>query len=216
MAYADAPPSADGGDCDAGEAAEVLQCVLGTAPFSLIAGHLAPELRTIPTREQMSDTLALSHVCGWVGDSPEFIYCDADLAGDSKSTSGVLVCLVGPRTYMPNTGVNKKQTSVLKSTPEAEIVALDHGVAKEGMALASLWQHAIGKGKEAQPFIINVLEDNASACRIVITGNNPNMRYMSRTQRIDISWHNEQFNDGIFRFAACPSHYQGADIFTKV
>ena len=41
----------------------------GTAPFSVIAGHLAPELRTIPTREQMPDTLAqtaaeimLSHV----------------------------------------------------------------------------------------------------------------------------------------------------------
>ena len=116
---------------------------------------------------------------------------------------------------MPITGVSKKQTSVSKSTPEAEIVALDHGVSKEGMALATLWQHAIGKGKETQPFIINVLEDNESACRIVITGNNPNMRYMSRTQRIDISWLNERFNDGIFRFVACPSHYQGADIFTK-
>ena len=67
------------------------------------------------------------------------------------------------------------------------------------MALATLWQHAIGTGKETQPFIINVLEDNESACRIVITGNNPNMRYMSRTQRIDISWLNERFNDGIFR-----------------
>ena len=70
-------------------------------------------------------------------------YCDADLAGDrtdSKSTSGVLICLVGPRTYMPITGVSKKQTSVSKSTPEAEIVALDHGVSKEGMALATLWQ----------------------------------------------------------------------------
>ena len=33
---------------------------LGTAPFSMIAGHLAPELRTTPTREQMSDTLAQS------------------------------------------------------------------------------------------------------------------------------------------------------------
>ena len=33
---------------------------LGTAPYSMIAGHLAPELRTIPTREQMPDTLAQS------------------------------------------------------------------------------------------------------------------------------------------------------------
>ena len=90
----------------------------------------------------VNSTLDL-HLYGWVGDSPEFIelvaYCDADLAGDctdSKSTSGVLICLVGPRTYMPITGVSKKQTSVSKSTPEAEIVALDHGVSKEGMALA--------------------------------------------------------------------------------
>ena len=68
----------------------------------------------------VNSTLAL-HLYGWVGDSAEFIelvaYCDADLAGDrtdSKSTSGVLVCLVGPRTYMPITGVSKKQTSVSK------------------------------------------------------------------------------------------------------
>ena len=33
---------------------------LGTAPFNMIAGHLAPELRAIPTREQMPDTLAQS------------------------------------------------------------------------------------------------------------------------------------------------------------
>ena len=33
---------------------------LGTAPFSMIAGLFAPELRTIPTREQMPDTLAQS------------------------------------------------------------------------------------------------------------------------------------------------------------
>ena len=76
-------------------------------------------------------------------------YCDADLAGDrndAKSTSGVLVCLVGPRTYMPITAVSKKQTSVSKSTPEAEIVALDHGISKEAMMLAALWHFAIGRG----------------------------------------------------------------------
>ena len=94
-------------------------------------------------------------------------------------------------------------------------MALDHGVSKEGMALAELWKHAIGKGKESELMIINVLEDNESACRIVVTGNNPNMRYMSRTQRIDISWLNEQFNEGIFRFVACPSHDQGGDIFMR-
>ena len=41
------------------------------------------------------------------------------------------------------------------------------------------------------------------------------MRYMSRTQRVDIAWLNERYNDKIFRFVACPSDYQGADILTK-
>ena len=49
---------------------------------------------------------------------------------DSKSRAGVLVCLVGPRAHH----WSKKKTSVSKSTPKAEIVALDHGVSKEGMA----------------------------------------------------------------------------------
>ena len=168
----------------------------------------------------INSTLDL-HLYGWVCDRPNDIeivaYCDADLAGDrtdSKSTSGVLICLVGPRTYVPITAVSKKQTSVSKSTPEAEIVALDHGVAKEGMPLAQLWQFAIGQGT-GKPVTVNCMEDNEAACRIIITGNNPNMRYMSRTQRIDISWLNEVYNEQIFRFVACPSHYQGADILTK-
>ena len=73
----------------------------------------------------INSTLEL-HLYGWVRDSPQDIevvaYCDADLAGDrtdAKSTSGVLVCLIGPRTYIPITGVSKKQTSVSRSTPEA-------------------------------------------------------------------------------------------------
>ena len=175
------------------------------------------------------------HLYGWVGDRSDMIevvtYCDADLAGDrtdAKSTSGVLVCLVGPRTYMPITAVSKKQTSVSKSTPEAEIVALDHGISKEAMMLAALWHFAIGRGSSDSivckckikydasiPQPISVLEDNEAACRIIVTGNNPNMRYMSRTQRVDIAWLNERYNDKIFRFVACPSDYQGADILTK-
>ena len=168
------------------------------------------------------------HLFGWVGDRSDMIevvtYCDADLAGDrtdAKSTSGVLVCLVGPRTYMPITAVSKKQTSVSKSPPEA-------GISKEAMMLAALWHFAIGHGSSDSivckckikydasiPQPISVLEDNEAACRIIVTGNNPNMRHMSRTQRVDIAWLNERYNDKIFRFVACPSDYQGADILTK-
>ena len=44
----------------------------------------------------------------WIGDHPDLLelvlYCDADLAGDrtdSKSTSGVFMCFLGPRSFMP-------------------------------------------------------------------------------------------------------------------
>lgn len=43
---------------------------------------------------------------------------------------------------------------------------------------------------------IRVLEDNVAACRIIVT--------VSRTQRIDIAWLNERYNDKVFRFIACP------------
>ena len=94
--------------------------------------------------------------------------------------------------------------------------------------LAALWHFAIGRGSSDSivckckikydasiPQPSSVLEDNEAACRIIVAGNNPNMRYMSRTQRVDIAWLNERYNDKIFRFVACPSDYQGADILTK-
>ena len=72
---------------------------------------------------------------GWIADPPDLLelalYCDADLAADrtdSKSTSGVFMCLLGPCSFMPLNALSKKQTSVSKSTPEAEIVSLDHAV----------------------------------------------------------------------------------------
>ena len=52
---------------------------LGTAPFSMIAGHLAPELRTIPTREQMSDMLAQS--------APEILLSHVSALSHSGSTA---------------------------------------------------------------------------------------------------------------------------------
>jgi len=59
------------------------------------------------------------------------------------------------------------------------------------------------------------MEDNSAACRVVITGRNPSMRHMSRTQRIDIAWLNERYSEKAFRFIECPSEFQAGDIMTK-
>ena len=154
---------------------------------------------------------------GWIGDKRDklelVLYCDADLAGDrndSKSTSGVFMCLVGPTSFMPLAAVSKKQTSVSKSTPEAEIVAIDHGLSKHALPALSLWENILGK-----QLSIRLMEDNAAACRVVITGRNPSMRHMSRTQRIDVAWINERYVDKTFFFIECPSEYQAGDLMTK-
>jgi hypothetical protein len=99
---------------------------------------------------------------------------------------------------------------VSKSTPEAEIVAIDHGLAKHALPALSLWESVLGK-----QMTIALMEDNSAACRVVITGRNPSMRHMSRTQRIDIAWLNERYVEKTFRFVECPSEYQAGDLMTK-
>ena len=164
----------------------------------------------------INSTLDLN-LYGWIGDPPDLLelvlYCDADLAGDRtdfKSTSGVFMCLLGPRSFMPLNALSKKQTSVSKSTPAAEIVSLDHAVYKLGLPALSMWEYLLGRR-----FRLRVMEDNETAIRVVITGHNPNMRHMSRTQRIDISALNERYHGGDFTFVTCPSQFEAGDILTK-
>ena len=122
----------------------------------------------------------------------------------------MFLALMGPKTFVPLAAVSKKQTSVSKSTPEAEIVAIDHGMCKEGLPAAALWTTLLQR-----KVVIQLMEDNEAACRVLITGRNPSMKHMSRTQRIDICWLNERINEGDFVFINCTSEYQGGDILTK-
>ena len=64
-------------------------------------------------------------------------------------------------------------------------------------------------------FSLHVMEDNEAAIRVIVIGHNPNMRHMSRTQRIDISALNERYHAEDFRFVTCPSEFEAGDILTK-
>jgi hypothetical protein len=71
------------------------------------------------------------------------LFCDASFAGDlkdSKSTSGSLLCLVGPNTFCPISWLCKKQGAVSHSSTEAEIIALDMGFRLEGIPTWGLWE----------------------------------------------------------------------------
>lgn len=74
------------------------------------------------------------------------VYSDASFAGDtgdSKSTTGWLLCLVGPKSFVPLNWLCKKQTVVSHSSTEAEIVALDTMIHMEGTPTLNLWSQVV-------------------------------------------------------------------------
>ena len=82
----------------------------------------------------------------FVGDDAQcchpMLFSDADFAGDmqtAKSTSGLCLAIVGPKTFAPVTASCKKQTCVSHSSTESEIVAAEQAIRTEGLqALAFL------------------------------------------------------------------------------
>ena len=56
------------------------------------------------------------------------LFQDSDFAGDlgdSKSTSGGLLCIFGSHTFVPISWMCKKQTSVSHSSTEAEVISIN-------------------------------------------------------------------------------------------
>ena len=97
----------------------------------------------------MHHTVEHAQTC-FVGDPPSkcwlTLFSDASFAGDlrdSKSTSGGLLCLVGPNTFAPMSWLCKKQGAVSHSTAEAEVISLDAGCRLEGLPALILWELVI-------------------------------------------------------------------------
>ena len=113
---------------------------------------------------------------GWIGDplpkiSPH-LYADADFAGcveTMRSTSGDILVLRGPHTSFPIAAYSKRQGCVSHSTPEAELVSMDHAMRTLGLPSLSLWDALLPQHGD-----MVVHEDNSAMIRVVETGRNPN------------------------------------------
>ena len=69
-------------------------------------------------------------------------FVDASFAADlidSASTSGMVICLFGSRTFVPITWFCKKQPVVSHSSSESELVALDTALRMEGLPCLQFW-----------------------------------------------------------------------------
>ena len=144
-------------------------------------------------------------VGNWVHDIAPHLYADADFASDhrhTKSHNGVQLCLKGTMTFMPLSGVSKKQDAVSHSTPEAEIVAAAFAVRREALPSSILWElllvdpaASVPRADKAENGYVwtTFHEDNQTMIRVVETGRNPTMRHLGRTHYIQVSWLNERF-----------------------
>ena len=154
---------------------------------------------------------------GTVNDPPEDLwlelFVDADFAGDREdalSTNGGWLVLCGPNSYFPLTWVSKKQSSVSRSTSEAEIVALAHSLFLEALPMCALWDLILDRTVE-----LTIHEDNKAAILIAEAGFSSKLRHISRTHKVNIS----SIRDEVVKEEVSLQHIstdkQAADIFTK-
>ena len=137
-------------------------------------------------------------------------WCDASFAEDitdRKSTGGHVFTLYGGAVSWRS----KKQTSVARSTVEAEYVECSEA-STEAMFLTMLIGE-LGMGEFSEPIVIRVHTDSQGALALV---ENPINRH--RTKHIDIHFHfvRDLMTKGLVRFDFVRTEDQAADFMTKV
>ena len=130
---------------------------------------------------------------GWIASDAKdlgvHLFTDADLAGcpyTMRSTTGIHICLGNQYSQFPILAVSKRQGSTAVSTPEAELLAGNHGLRYELVPLLDVCDLILDKNHRAIHH-----EDNSAMIQIVKTGRNLTMRYMERLHGIAIASLNE-------------------------
>ena len=124
------------------------------------------------------------------------LWVDADHAGEAgrRSTSGWVLLLCGENgTHMPIDWASRGQAVVARSSGEAETVALhealrsivsvNRGLCSSGIPAVDFLEKALGR-----PVPLRVLVD-ATVCKTAAEkGSSTRMRYLSKTQEVDLFW----------------------------
>ena len=123
--------------------------------------------------------------------------------GDSKSTSGGVLCIFGSRTCVPVSWMCKKQTSVPHSSTESEIISLDVGFRLERLPALDLWDMAIevlrSINNKVQPKHTSHQETGA------VLDSKTKAQHVKRRQKVEVDWvptntHSSQGESQLFIF----------------
>jgi hypothetical protein len=129
---------------------------------------------------------------------------------DCYSTSGGWIQLSGPSTQFPLAWPSEKQSTVARSTTEAETVALSHVLYEEGLPMLELWKQLLNREVH-----LRGREDNEATAKIVLAGYSKRLRHPRRTQRILVASLSKQLNQPDVEVMLVNTLFQKADVFIR-
>ena len=124
-------------------------------------------------------------------------YTDADHCSaqeDTKSSSGMFLCLEGPNSFWPLSWASRKQTATARPTTEAEMISLRSGLFAEAIPMQEFLEQVFGRRVELRCY-----QDNAAVIQIVEAGYSPKLKHMNKTCRINLGPIYECFKEDVMR-----------------
>jgi hypothetical protein len=105
---------------------------------------------------------------------------------------------------------SKRQTSVSRSTTEAEVIAVASAVFGEAIPVLELWETVLQR-----PVDLIIHEDNQATIQVVERGYSSKLRHITRTHKVNLGSLSEVLQDKGIKIQYVETTKQAADIFTK-
>ena len=113
--------------------------------------------------------------------------------------------------HFPLLWSSKKQSSIARSTTEAEVIALASGMFGEAFNLHTLAEQVTERG-----IAMTFCQDNQAAISVIQAGYSTKLRHCGRVHRVNVASVHEQLERGNANIEYCHTFQQLANGFTKV
>ena len=142
------------------------------------------------------------------------VYTDADFAAcphSAKSTSGIIIMIRTGACLYPVHWMSKEQTSIARSTTEAELIALATAMFSQVENLQAVLETILG-------IDVPVLyqQDNSTLLAVLKTGYSAKLRHANRVHRVNIASVCEGLAEPRASIASCKTDEQRSNGFTKI